>query len=632
MASDRIDYRALAHRLADVRRARAVRLEGERTELLKGGDHVALDDVLDAFDSKAGGELTRKIGEAFQKWKGDRYFSFCDMPSRRETTDLDRFPTELARFYAANFSSPEDASTVARAVVSAFAEAADEHGLLTKARVAKELGSVGVKVLEAVTPLLDPSRSTPHRQRKYRDLDLTTIWKLGVSAERKSFADRMPLLAEITKNLGGKGTLSKFSMASVQHLFPSSIALYDALAENGLPPVKTLIGGKHYSANPDTLALMQSRGAQLHLTPSEVAEGVDDAEARVHQMAKDELQSLFYGVNPNKEQERRFLLLDEGGKLIKALHQDFPQFAHLCVAVEQTDRGIQVIEDLQKQGIELRVPVVNMARSRAKKEWESPSIGESVAWHVDLLLGELTEGPNELEIKPKEACIVGYGAVGKATADALKRRGFSVFVYDTDPAKMTAATKDGNTALPRDQALAHGHLLVGCTGKTILTPAEFSKLPPGAVLANAASGNHELGMHQLTPEQHQKLEENAVAGPDGALRTRFKGAEISLGDSWGNPSLLHRVVRDEHGHERLVLRGGSVVNMVEDMPPEYRQLIVGLLLSSCLQAAKCSTPGLVELDRRTQEFLVARTQKHLGDQGRTLDRPTFSGLEEWTKS
>ena len=66
--------------------------------------------------------------------------------------------------------------------------------------------------------------------------------------------------------------------------------------------------------------------------------------------------------------------------------------------------------------------------------FESPAIGESVVFHTELELKELGVQPTK-----KEACIVGYGAVGKATADALRRRGFQVWVHDTDPAALARA-------------------------------------------------------------------------------------------------------------------------------------------------------------------------------------------------
>ena len=51
-----------------------------------------------------------------------------------------------------------------------------------------------------------------------------------------------PLLAEITKQLGSPQALKGFTMVSVQHLFPSTRGLYDALKQNGLPTTTTSVG------------------------------------------------------------------------------------------------------------------------------------------------------------------------------------------------------------------------------------------------------------------------------------------------------------------------------------------------------------------------------------------------------
>src|SRR5690606_33053498 len=122
--------------------------------------------------------------------------------------------------------------------------------------------------------------------------------------------------------------------------------------------------------------------------------------------------------------------LDEGGSLIKALHEHFPEYAKLCVAVEHTERGMQIIDEMAERGVALQCPVVCVARSWAKKIWEAPMIGESVAHSIETALQDM--GSNT-RVQPKQATVIGYGAVGKATAAALMRRGYDVSTYDINP-------------------------------------------------------------------------------------------------------------------------------------------------------------------------------------------------------
>jgi hypothetical protein len=80
--------------------------------------------------------------------------------------------------------------------------------------------------------------------------------------------------------------------------------------------------------------------------------------------------------------------------------------------------------------------------------------------------------------------------------------------------------------------------------------------------------------------------------------------------------------------ERIALANGFVVNMQEDIPPEFIQLTRALILAGCLQAreAQGKRGGLIDLDQGTQEFIVGRVQKHLKSEGLSLEAPDFRGI------
>jgi S-adenosylhomocysteine hydrolase len=425
---------------------------------------------------------------------------------------------------------------------------------------------------------------------------------------------------------GRSGHLAGFTMASVQHLFPSTMALYDALEAGGLTRPATGVGGKNYSANPDVTARMQAEGWhvawQAHPTPQ--AAGLN-AEQTVYEMAVDQLRKLFEGCDPARETKPRFLLLDDGGKLIRALHDRFPEYAHLVVAVEQTDRGIQVIEQMEAEGVKLRCPVVDMARSPVKKDHEAPMIGEAIVANALAAVDGLGAG---LAIEPKTATMVGFGAIGEATARALLHRGYQVFVTDPSPEAMARAAELGCTPRTRDEALGSGQILFSCTGRTTMTPDDYAKLPSGCVLVNGASGNHELGLHEVPADFFARRDPEASRSETQRLRSTFRGQEVDLGDALADDAMLHRVLRDGD-HEVLVLRSGYVINMTDGLPPEYVQLVLGLLWASCAQAVDEKTPGLVPLQDGPAAFLRDRTEHHLAAQGLSLETPDFSRLPSW---
>jgi S-adenosylhomocysteine hydrolase len=460
-----------------------------------------------------------------------------------------------------------------------------------------------------------------------------------------SLVDRMPALDVVSAQFGGPDALAGFEVVVAQHLFPTTMGLVDALQKNGLPKEKLHLIGKSYSTHERTYSALLADGIDVDKSSRQDNDLAEDAAVRLAGAARRQLQKIFSSVSPSEladpNAQPRFLLFDEGGKLLETLHKEFPQYAKLCIGVEHTDRGMQMLDDLEKSGGTILLPVIDMARSLAKKLFESPAIGESVVFHAELEMQEAGVQPTK-----KEACVVGYGAVGKATADALRRRGYTVWVHDTDPAALARAQADGcevpagSLDQRRAAALAHAHLLVSCTGRTTMTPDEFADLlPDGAVLTNAASGTHELGIHALGDEQLAERTAAESLRSDGIATTMFRGAPVATGPFLAPGKHRHLVfVSEDASHkprQHLVLRGGAVVNMTRGMPPEIVQLTLGLVLTSVLQAAKAARnggikPGRVALGEDEQKTLVATIEADLKNKRLPpLSAPDFRTVASW---
>lgn len=634
------DYHALASKLRSAYVARAQRVEQTREAQAEQG-HLALDDVLRHLDTPAAAPMVQALTDKANEL-------LLEHRARREATPdagpfdvlgdhwLPEEPFERALTRAALGMDPctpaLDAADLPRVLTEAFARTTDHGGMIDPGVVRRDLGPTGARILEAIAQGLASFRPGTERPKlKYEGLSHGTRQKVAFSAGRHTFVDRMPAFTELVEHLAAEQRpFAGFTMASVQHLFPSTMALYDALIEGGLERPATGVGGKNYSANPDVTARMAAEGWdvawQAHPTPQ--AAGLD-AEATVYAMARQQLSQLFRGCKPHRESKPRFLLLDDGGKLLRALHDFFPQYAHLCVGVEQTDRGIQVIEQMRAEGVQLDLPVVDMARSAVKKTFEAPMIGEAI---VTNSLAALEAASPGFRPERETATIIGFGAIGRATAQALLRRGYAVGVVEPDPHARAEAERLGCSVGERSEVLGQGQLLISCTGRTTMSPEEFSLLPNRCVLVNGASGNHELGLHDVPSDYFARAD--ARARTEGGRRvTEFAGDRLDLGDALGDEAMRHRVIRNGE-HEVMVLRSGYVINMTDGLPPEYVQLVLGLLYASCHQAAALvghdeRPKGLVPLDVGAAEWLEQRTESALNALGLDLHAPDFSGLASW---
>jgi S-adenosylhomocysteine hydrolase len=540
-----------------------------------------------------------------------------------------------------------DQAVFGQALLEVLASLADDHGVISWTAIRDRYGPAAATWFARVEAsqsqgMWGDIRAEQGLSHVPSGLSEATLTALGRGLPDVSLSSRMQALDQVSREFGGATALAGFEVVVAQHLFPTTMGLLDALHKNGLPKDKLHLIGKSYSTHERTYAAILGQGIDVDPSSRQDHQVAEDAAARLAAAARRQLDKLFSTVSAAElaavPPKRRFLLFDEGGKMLEVLHKDFPQYAKLCIGVEHTDRGMQLLDELEKKGGKVLLPVVDMARSEAKKKFESPAIGESVVFHTELELEEMGLVPAK-----KEACIIGYGAVGKATADALRRRGHQVWVHDTDAAACQRArddgcqVPDGNDEQRRRLALAHGHMTISCTGRTTLTPDDFAThLPSGAILVNAASGTHEFGIHALGDQQLAARTAAESLRSDGMAMTAFGGQQVATGPFMAPGKHRHLVfVGDHNGKptEHVVLRGGAVVNMTRGMPPELVQLTLGLVLTSVLQAAANADglkPGRIALDANHQQRLVALVEDDLRRQGLpSLSQPDFRAVARW---
>lgn len=455
-------------------------------------------------------------------------------------------------------------------------------------------------------------------------------------------------LAEVVAKQGGPTTLEGFSATIVQHLFPPNIVR--SLLTSGLDTDGLWVAGKSYSTHADAYADLLGLNVNVHSASfnrnGETASAATGASVTLQKAAADQLREMFASVQADELEDKtarpRFLLVDEGGKLIEALHSpEFRRYAHLCVAIEHTDRGIQVIEKMEAKGQPLLCPVVNMARSQIKKETEAHAIGESVVFHTEHALANAAN--DGVALQGNQALVVGFGAVGSRTAHALKRRGYDVTVLEVDADAAKAAAREGFTvAHDRVEALQTADLLISSTGVCTLPLEDYGLLKDGAVLVNAASGNHELGLGEAaTGAASEALLRRLVkveeVRPTGDLVVDFRGTDVLTGSYPATSAHRHLVVQAATDKEVLVLNGGAVVNMSMGLPPEYAQLTLSMVMASIFQAATLAArkveerpAGLVDLELARQEAIEKAISDALVADGLPpLNAPDFRELSPW---
>ncbi len=175
-------------------------------------------------------------------------------------------------------------------------------------------------------------------------------------------AAHLPLL-EFTLELFPNENLEDTLLIGVQHIVWSTYSLLASLVKRGLKPTNVYLLGKCYSTNPSAYQFLQSENFRV----SPLSQNYDASTAYDQTytfILKNFINEILTEQNLGKF--KRIIILDDGGHLIRLVNEIFPQNEKI-VAVEQTSSGYNSIRHCN-----IEFPIVNVARSDAKTEFETP--------------------------------------------------------------------------------------------------------------------------------------------------------------------------------------------------------------------------------------------------------------------
>ncbi|MGD8417368.1 MAG: adenosylhomocysteinase [Pseudomonadales bacterium] len=244
------------------------------------------------------------------------------------------------------------------------------------------------------------------------------------------------------------------------------------------------------------------------------------------------------------------LLLDDGGDLTLMIHEKYPEMlAHIHGVSEETTTGVHRLYEMMKKGT-LKVPAVNVNDSVTKSKNDNKygcrhSLNDAIKRGTDMLMAG------------KRALVVGYGDVGKGSAQSLRQEGMIVRVVEVDPICAMQACMDGfevvspyntgvntgklsdvNTTLLKDT-----DLIVTCTGNTNVCDANMLQtIKAGAVVCNIGHFDNEIDTAYMRkhwrwePVKDQVHQIFRSDDPRDYLILLSEGRLVNLGNAMGHPS------------------------------------------------------------------------------------------------
>jgi adenosylhomocysteinase len=246
------------------------------------------------------------------------------------------------------------------------------------------------------------------------------------------------------------------------------------------------------------------------------------------------------------------MILDDGGDLTGILHDKYPQVLdHVHGITEETTTGVHRLLEMLKAGA-LKVPAINVndAVTKAKNDNKygcRHSLSDAVKRATDHLLAG------------KKALVIGYGDVGKGSAQSLRQEGMIVRVTEVDPICAMQACMDGyevvspfvngvndgtDACIDRD-IMGNVDLLVTATGNyNVCNAAMLRALKSGAVVCNIGHFDNEIDTaymranwewEEVKPQVHTVYRDR---DSNDHLLLLSEGRLVNLGNATGHPSRI----------------------------------------------------------------------------------------------
>ena len=246
------------------------------------------------------------------------------------------------------------------------------------------------------------------------------------------------------------------------------------------------------------------------------------------------------------------MVLDDGGDLTQMLHEKYPEMLnHIHGISEETTTGVHRLLEMLDEGT-LKVPAINVNDSVTKSKNDNKygcrhSLNDAIKRGTDMLLSG------------KKALVIGYGDVGKGSAQSLRQEGMIVKVSEIDPICAMQACMDGfevvspyvdgintGTVDGVDQTLLGAtDLIVTTTGNINVCDAPMlQSAKAGCVVCNIGHFDNEIDTQymrdnwqwdEVKPQVHRVYRSDSK---EDYLILLSEGRLVNLGNATGHPSRI----------------------------------------------------------------------------------------------
>ncbi len=229
------------------------------------------------------------------------------------------------------------------------------------------------------------------------------------------------------------------------------------------------------------------------------------------------------------------LILDDGGDLTILMHEKYSELLNDVKGLsEETTTGVHRLYNMMRDG-ELKVPAFNVNDSVTKSKFDNlygcrESLVDSIKRATDVM------------IAGKVAVVLGYGDVGKGSAQSLRGLGATVWITEIDPICALQAAMEGYRVVTMNEACSQANIFVTTTGNVdIITHEHMKQMKDQAIVCNIGHFDSEIAVASLKQYTWENIKPQVdhIIFPDGKrIILLAEGRLVNLGCGTGHPSFV----------------------------------------------------------------------------------------------
>lgn len=201
---------------------------------------------------------------------------------------------------------------------------------------------------------------------------------------------------------------------------------------------------------------------------------------------------------------------------------------------EETTTGVNRLYRMYKNG-QLNLPVININDSVTKSKFDNlygcrESLIDGIKRATDVM------------IAGKIVVIIGYGDVGKGSAQAMDALSAQVWVTEIDPICALQATMEGYRVVNMDYAAQYGDIFVTCTGNYhVITLQHMQNMKNQAIVCNIGHFDNEIDVKSLKQYVWENIKpqvDHIIFPNNKRIILLAQGRLVNLGCGTGHPSYV----------------------------------------------------------------------------------------------